>query len=363
MSVPLKNYRWLDGRWVCPHSGHQADRRAERLFCWCCRVLRCQKNLATVTPIVNDASFRRYFRIMTQESHHIAMDSPPDKENNAAYMRVAERLAAVGVRVPQILAVEQENGFLLIDDLGHRHYLDVLTKDNAGPLYEAALAALVTIQSKANAVDLPVFDRPLLMAEMHLFADWLIKGHLKLSPPSDKLLEQSFDFLADQALKQSSVFVHRDYHSRNLIDAAASAPGILDFQDAVQGPYSYDVVSLLKDCYIRWPEEQIYQWAQYYYRLAVEQGLPLPPPAAFRRDFDLMGAQRHLKAAGIFARLFLRDKKPDYLAYIPRTLSYITDLNPTPASARYPELVPLTQWLRGSVLPCLQKQSAVPCKP
>ena len=362
MSLPLKYYQWLGGNWASP-CGHQADAHESRLFDWGCHMSDNPPERTTVTPITGDASFRRHFRIISGESHYIAVDSPPDKENNPAFIQVAGYLAEVGVQVPHILAVDEKNGFFLLSDLGYQSYLDAFTKDNAGSLYEKALAALVTIQAEATVTDLPAFDRAALMSEMQLFADWLIDAYLGLPLPPDRLLESSFDFLADQALKQPAVFVHRDYHSRNLIHASDCSPGLLDFQDAVRGPYSYDVVSLLKDCYIRWPEDQIDQWAGKYYQMAMARNLPLPALDMFRRDFDLMGAQRHLKAAGIFARLFLRDKKPGYLADVPRTLSYIIDLNPPSDPDCYPELIPLTEWLRADVLPGLEKRSQTLCKP
>jgi aminoglycoside/choline kinase family phosphotransferase len=302
-------------------------------------------------PASGDASFRRYFRIRVGARSYIAMDAPPDREDAGPFIKVAEAYEAIGLNVPHIHARDLAQGYLLLEDLGDSLYLDHLEPRTADRLYGDALGALLTIQACGPQEGLPDYDRPLLLREMELFREWLLGRQLglELSPAEHRMLDHVFGFLADSALEQPRVCVHRDYHSRNLMVTPSHNPGILDFQDAVLGPVTYDLVSLLRDCYISWPKTQVEAWVRGYFELAVQSGvLREEHEEQFLRWFDLMGVQRHLKASGIFARLNQRDGKPGYLKDIPRTLGYITDL-----SDAYPELAGLGKLLQERVLPRL----------
>lgn len=307
----------------------------------------------TIVPASADASFRRYFRVQHGTSSLIVMDAPPDREDSRPFIDVSGRLFGAGLNVPEVLDQDLEQGFLLLSDLGSTPYLGALNEASVERLYGDALGALVSIQ--ACACDgLPPYDRALLLREMELFREWLVGTHLgiRLDAAQQEMLDTVFERLADNALGQPQGFVHRDYHSRNLMVTGSNNPGILDFQDAVCGALTYDLVSLLKDCYIAWPRARVEDWALGYQELALQSGVlreEHEDPRQFLRWFDLMGAQRHLKAAGIFARLHHRDGKPGYLADIPRTLGYITDL-----AERYPELTPLAGFIHHYVLPGLR---------
>jgi hypothetical protein len=310
-----------------------------------------------MAPASGDASFRRYFRVsLPGGGTRIAMDAPPEHEDCGPYLQVAEALAAAGLHVPAVEAADLAQGFLLLEDLGTTVYLDVLSERTVERLYGDALGALATMQACGPREGFPPYDRALLLREMALFPDWLLERQLGIAvdPGMRALLDQSFDRLAATALDQPRVFVHRDYHSRNLMVAAPPTPGVLDFQDAVIGPMTYDLVSLLKDCYVRWPRERVDDWAMGYFRLAAQSGIVDPAlEDRFLRWFDLMGAQRHLKAAGIFARLNLRDGKPGYLSDIPRTLGYLVE-----AADRRPELERLAGLIATRVLPAIEAQLA-----
>ncbi len=267
------------------------------------------------------------------------MDAPPAQEDCAPFLRVTELLLELGLHVPRILARDAEHGFMLLSDLGSRLYLDELNEATVERLYGDALSALATLQSCAPLdCGLPPYGRVLLLSEMSLFRDWLLAKHLdlSLSEAEETGLRDSFRLLAESALQQPAVCVHRDFHSRNLMVCANHNPGILDYQDAVIGPVTYDLVSLLRDCYIAWPRARVERWALDYFELARQRGILRPDQATeqqFLRWFDWMGVQRHLKAAGIFARLNHRDAKPGYLQDIPRTLGYVSEV-----CAGYPEL-------------------------
>jgi aminoglycoside/choline kinase family phosphotransferase len=307
----------------------------------------------TVEAASGDASFRRYFRVtLADGTTRIAMDAPPDKEDCAPFIGVAARFAEAGLHVPAIEAQDPAQGFLLLEDLGSRHYLDLLNEGSADRLYGDALAALISLQACGPRQGLPAYDEALLQREMALFPEWLLGCHLglSLSAAEQDMLAEAFRVLTESALAQPQVCVHRDYHSRNLlVPPTGQSPGIIDFQDAVIGPVTYDLVSLLKDCYIAWPQQRIDDWAMGYFELAAQSGvLREEQEGVFLRWFDLMGAQRHLKAAGIFARLHHRDGKPGYLADIPRTLGYIAA-----AARRRSELAGLAALIEGRVLPAL----------
>ena len=305
-------------------------------------------------PVSGDASFRRYFRLNTDEGTRVVMDAPPEKEDSTAFVALAHHWHAAGIHVPAILAQDLEQGFLLLEDLGAALYLDVLNgNEQADQLYRDALDALLDIQSQPSPPDYtqPPYDDALFDREMHLFPDWLLerKLGLELSSQEKALLETTFATLRESALAQPRVTVHRDYHSRNLLVTPQNNPGIIDFQDAVTGPVTYDAVSLLKDCYIEWPREQMLEWLEYFRQGAAGRGLHRADPDTFLQWFELMGMQRHLKAAGIFARLDVRDGKPGYIADIPRVLGYIIA-----AGDRQPALQRFSDWLRERVLPAVE---------
>jgi N-acetylmuramate 1-kinase len=304
----------------------------------------------TITPASADASFRRYFRVLHDGGSFIVMDAPPDKEDSHPFVAVSRRLYDAGLNVPEVLDQDLGQGFLLLSDLGSTPYLGELDERRVERLYADALAALASIQA-CDCDGLPPYNRPLLLREMELFREWLVGKHLgiALDDRQHAMLDHAFALLADNALAQPQVFVHRDYHSRNLMVMSRNNPGILDFQDAVCGAITYDLVSLLRDCYIEWPRARVEEWALGYQELALQSGIlrtDHEDPRQFLRWFDLMGAQRHLKASGIFARLKHRDGKSGYLADIPRTLRYITAL-----AEDYAELAPLCAFIADAVLP------------
>jgi aminoglycoside/choline kinase family phosphotransferase len=307
-----------------------------------------------LVAITNDASFRRYFRVKIDGVAHIVMDAPPDKEDCGPFIDIAQRLQKSGLNAPRIIASNHEQGFLLLTDLGSQLYLPACTETQVDGLYGDAIQALIVMQKNVSSEGLPLYDHRLLHTEMDLFTNWLVDKHLKLSlsTPVRASLESCFELLSSSALSQPQVFVHRDYHSRNLMIVPDNNPGILDFQDAVKGAITYDLVSLLRDCYIAWPLERVQTWAKGYYTLAQQAGiLKNVEEAQFVRWFDLMGIQRHLKASGIFARLYHRDGKSGYLKDIPRTLNYIVEV-----SANYPELSSLHQLVSQQVLPNCQAE-------
>ena len=314
--------------------------RIEQLRSWVCDRLGAQP--ASIVPASEDASFRRYFRISHAGGTLIAMDAPPPQENCAAFVHVAELFGRAGVNVPKILAQDLERGFLLLTDFGATTYLQALPDKDAEHLYRDALQALVRIQMATTAGALPEYDDALLRREVALFPDWYVARQLgqALEPAQRERLERVFDTLIAHNLAEPRVYVHRDYHSRNLMRTEPN-PGILDFQDAVLGPLSYDLVSLLKDAYVEWPEERVIDWFVRYWEMARRARLPVRTDfAEFYRDFEWMGVQRHLKVLGIFARLFHRDGKARYLDDLPRVLRYLER-----AASRYRELAPLARLL------------------
>ena len=280
-----------------------------------------------LTPVSGDASFRRYFRFNSEGFNYIAVDSPPEKENNEAFVHVTHLLGAEGLPVPHIYYSSLDFGFFLISDLGNELLLNVLNDENANELYKKSLNALAVIQ-QTSASSLPLYDEKLLLQEMELFREWFLIQHLsyELSKQDNEIFDKTFNALMDNALQQPQVFVHRDYHSRNLMNIEGKYPGIIDYQDAVQGPITYDLVSLLRDCYIAWPEEKIKNLALEFYNNLNNDIVKNTNAETFLKWFDLMGIQRHLKAIGIFSRLNIRDNKPNYLSDIPRTLNYIKEI-------------------------------------
>lgn len=280
------------------------------------------------------------------------MDAPPDKENCLPFVRIAGYLEAMQLNAPRVIEADLEKGFLLLSDLGSVQYLERLEKfpDQAASLYGDAIDAMLVIQRLGTAYQssLPPYGEDVLRFEMSLFRDWLCGTCLQLnfSKADEKSWQACCDILVENALRQPQVFVHRDYHSRNLMVTKGGNPGILDFQDALEGPFTYDLVSLLKDCYIRWPAAEVWQWAlRYYHELDAATREQVDEPQ-FRRYFELMGVQRHLKAAGIFCRLKHRDGKSNYIDDVPRTLNYIVELGPD-----YEELGFLVRLIEERVLP------------
>ncbi|MBA3581671.1 MAG: phosphotransferase [Gammaproteobacteria bacterium] len=280
---------------------------------------------ATLTPASVDASFRRYFRASTQHGSYIVMDAPPEHEKLEPFSSIARLLEEHDLNVPHIYDSHVEHGFLLLSDLGSTQYLNVLSDTNVEQLYGDALDALFKIQTRVPPLGLPLYDKAMLEREMHLFEEWFLRRHLgiELSGAELATLKTSFEILIYAAINQPQVFVHRDYHSRNLMVTDDKNPGILDFQDAVLGPVTYDLVSLLRDCYIEWPQNKIDHWVERYFIRLQNAGITNTRLVMFQYLFDLMGAQRHLKAIGIFSRLNYRDGKSGYLNDIPRTFNYL----------------------------------------
>jgi hypothetical protein len=312
-----------------------------------------------LAPASADASFRRYFRVTRSDGTFIAMDAPPDKEDVGPYLKVAGMLTDMGINAPRVLARNATDGFLLLTDLGSITYLAELADcTRAADLYRDAIDALVRMQSAGarHASQLPPYDDKLLRFEISLFPDWLLGRHLglQLNESERDQLSGAFDRLVAAALEQPRVFVHRDYHSRNLMVCDGSNPGVLDFQDAVHGPFTYDLVSLLRDCYVEWPQQLVTELALDFRRRATAAGLATGvDDAQFLRWFDLMGVQRHLKASGIFARLWHRDGKSGYLRDVPRTLTYIEQ-----SCARHADLGALGDLVRNRVLPAMRASLA-----
>ncbi|WP_437880213.1 aminoglycoside phosphotransferase family protein [Pseudomonas sp. LRF_L74] len=280
---------------------------------------------ATLSPASSDASFRRYFRWQAAGRSLIVMDAPPPQEDCRPFVRIAGLLHDAGTHVPRVLAADIERGFLLLDDLGRQTWLEVLDAGNADALFEQALRTLVGFQRLPQDLGLPSYDDALLRRELQLFPDWYLQRHLgvNLDQAQQRQWQEVCDLLVSSALAQARVFVHRDYMPRNLM-LSEPDPGVLDFQDAVYGPVSYDATSLFKDAFLSWPEARVRTWLERYWSLAREAGIAVPDRfEAFYRDSDLMGLQRHLKVIGIFARICHRDGKPKYVADVPRFFAYI----------------------------------------
>jgi hypothetical protein len=296
-----------------------------------------------------DASFRRYFRARSTEGETaICMDAPPDKEDIHPFIEVTHLLANTGVHAPQLLAQNLLDGFLLLEDLGNTSYLSQLTPATAKDLYADALQALLNLQ-QADCDNLPAYSEQVLRREMALMPEWFLKTHLGFSDADipHELIAQTFEDLIESAIGQPVAFVHRDFHSRNLMVTPENNPGIIDYQDAVLGPATYDLVSLLRDCYIVWPQSQVEWWVDSYRKEAITLGI-LPPvdQQTYQQWFDLMGLQRHLKVLGIFARLNHRDGKSSYLNDLPLVLSYVLEIG-----SRYPETSELIEWMRRAGIP------------
>lgn len=292
----------------------------------------------SLTPASSDASFRRYFRFEQDGGTRILMDAPPPQEDCRPFVHVAKLFEAAGAHVPHVIAQDLERGFLLLSDLGNQTYLNALSEENAEPLYRDAIDTLIKIQLASRPGELPAYDDALLTREVRLFPDWYVARHKGMQLPVDLAarMEQVFRAIVEHNLAEPQVYVHRDYHSRNLMVSAPN-PGVLDFQDAVYGPISYDLASLFKDAYIQWEEQRVLDWLIRYWEQARKAGLPVRADFAdFYRDFEWMGAQRHIKVLGIFARLCHRDGKDNYLNDMPLVSQYLRK-----TCRRYRELGPL----------------------
>jgi aminoglycoside/choline kinase family phosphotransferase len=303
--------------------------------------------IGSCEPASSDASFRRYFRVKTPEEQFIVMDAPPEKENIEPFIRIAGVLTRSHVNVPTIFQQNLADGFLLLEDFGSQCFLDKLNANNAEALYQSAFDSLFKLQTHTDIQNcgLPSYNETLLLRELTIFDEWFLNHTLDIQIPAS-IWETLRTLLVSSALEQPVSCVHRDYHSRNLMVLNSNSPGVIDFQDAVVGPITYDLVSLLRDCYIAWPKQLVEQWMTRYYQRLVRTNLINCSLIQFQRWFDLMGLQRHLKAIGIFSRLHLRDGKSSYLNDIPRTLNYVTTV-----SAAYPELADFSDFLYKQVLP------------
>jgi len=323
-----------------PSSAAGRDERLEALRAWLAGPLAGAD--FSLAPASADASFRRYFRVASAAGTQIAMDAPPEREDCRPFVKVAQLMRDAGVHVPEVRAADIGRGFLLLSDLGDTTYLKALDDANADALFGDAIDALLAWQQASRPGVLPPYDRELLQREMDLFPEWYVSRHLgvTLSAAQRESLAAITGLLADSALAQPAVYVHRDYMPRNLMLSAPN-PGVLDFQDAVYGPISYDVASLFRDAFISWPEERALDWVVRYWERAKRAGLPVDSDfGAFYRAFEWMGLQRHLKVLGIFARIRYRDGKPAYLEDAPRFLAYVRAV-----CARYAVLAPLARLL------------------
>lgn len=334
-----------------PVPDSSADLRLSQLDAWLASLNLV--DVASRRAASTDASFRRYFRLDVLPALRaklgdtlIAMDAPPERENVPAFLHVDGLLFEAGVTVPAIVARDVERGYLLLSDLGTTTYLQRLDSDNASFMYSDAIDALIAFQLTSAPGVLPEFDRAFVLREMQLFPEWFVARHLgvTMTPAQQASLDKVFETITANVLAQQQVFMHRDYHSRNLMwleEGTLSNPGVLDFQDAVYGPVTYDLASLMRDAYIQWDEEFVLDWVVRYWQSAKKVGLPVNPDIdAFYRDFEFMALQRHLKILGIFCRLNYRDGKPVYMGDLPTVLDYVRK-----TANRYIELKPLVRLL------------------
>lgn len=330
-----------------------SDARLSALSHWLKHELKL--GVEDLQPASSDASFRRYFRAKVGGQNYIVMDAPPSHEDVRPFVKISNLLLDAGVQAPKIHAQDLERGFLLLCDFGNQPYLNHLNESTVEQLYGDAMESLVKLKKgvDVNSCALPHYDEALLRREMDLLPEWFLGGLLQRPPTTAEqaMLEQTWRILIDSALAQPQYCVHRDYHSRNLMIVEENNPGVIDFQDAVIGPVTYDLVSLLKDCYIVWPKQQVRTWVgNYQNRLLAEGLIEETDPARFLRWFDLMGLQRHIKVLGIFARLYLRDGKKGYLGDLPRVMGYVLE-----SSADYPELAEFLDFLKGGIAQQMEK--------
>jgi aminoglycoside/choline kinase family phosphotransferase len=306
-------------------------------------------------PITGDARFRRYFRFSRAQQSYILMDAPTPAEDCSRFVATQQAFAQAGLQVPQIIAQDIQHGLLVLSDLGDILLLSRLTSDTATGFYRQALAQLTQVRtiSATSSGPLPVFDQAFLLREMQIFIDWFVLQHLQLTINAQEqaMLQRHFLLLADTALQQPQAGMHRDYHSRNLMVQQDGQLAVIDFQDVVKGPVTYDAVSLLKDCYIKWPVDLVQALSrEFYQHLRTQAQLPSEISAEqFQLWFDWMGLQRHIKVCGIFCRLYHRDGKSGYLADLPRVFDYVLEV-----TSLYPQLQELDLWLKNKVKPALE---------
>lgn len=323
------------------------DLRAQALQEWL--TTYCKLPGFDMVPMQGDASFRRYFRVYVPDGSYVAMDAPPTKENCIPYILIGNALRTLGINTPEVMMSDTEQGFLLLRDFGERLYLNELNLNNAEDLYRRALDTLAVLQTCSNVEGwtIPNFTTEFMRNELNLFKEWFLEKHLKITVSSElqKDLDACFDFLVTSAANQKQVFMHRDFISTNLMVLPSDNVGVLDFQDAFIGPVTYDLVSLLRDCYVTWPDALVTKLVLEYQQ---KINLLSVSPDEFFRWFDLMGLQRHLKALLTFSRKFHRDQNPNYLQHIPRTLEYVAKI-----SALYPECTALRNLILDQVLICV----------
>lgn len=320
---------------------------------WACQQLALELEQTQCRLLAGDASFRKYYRLTLAQQSWVLMDSPPDKEKNQEFIQISQLLAGANIDAPRILAQDDAQGWMLLSDLGDKTLLTLLDEQTVDTYYQQALDVLSKLQMLSTE-NLPVYDTSLLNQEMDLFLSWFVEAMLGYSINSgERALQQDVqDFICQQVLQQPQAFVHRDYHSRNLMlldTDGCEQVAVIDYQDAVKGPISYDLASLLRDCYIAWPQAKVEAWVGDFYQanpLAQQQSL-----AEFQQGFDLMGLQRHIKVLGIFARLALRDGKQGYLQDLPLVLQYTLTI-----AAKYPEFQPWLAWFKQSLLPKVLEQ-------
>jgi len=330
--------------------------RFSQLNKWLCHYFDVDS--ITFYPLTGDAGFRKYYRFELQNTAYIAVDAIPEMSNNLAFVEIQKTFQKSDINVPDIIVSDLAQGFLCLSDFGDELFSDNLTLNNMEQAYKKAIKLLPTIAnvSLPENYTLPLYSADFIRVELNIFTQWLLGEHLSLSLSEQEQcsLDNCFNILIQSAIEQPQVVVHRDYHSRNLmlLPDEENSIGVIDFQDAVIGPITYDIVSLLRDCYVKWPTENVEALFQYYCQLVdLENKCSEVKPEQYVRWFDLMGLQRHIKASGIFARLFHRDNKEGYLKDIPLTLSYIVDI-----SAKYPELKALHDLVLNKVVPALQNK-------
>lgn len=297
-----------------------------------------------MAPLAGDASFRRYFRIKINGISYVAMDAPPEKEAIEPFIRINRMLSQASVLVPELVAINEAQGFLLLNDFGDDVLLQHLNENTADNYYTLAIDTIDVMQNGIkDTATLPEFDRAHMLNEMRVCPEWFLKGYLglEITHAEHDVLESSMNWIANEVYKQPQVFIHRDYHSRNLM-LVGDRLGVIDFQDAMRGPFTYDLVSLLKDCYISWPRQRVLNWLRYFH--ANNAHASSMSYETLVRAFDLCGIQRHLKVLGVFSRLYLRDHKPGYLKDLPLTLNYVNDV-----AEIYEELVPLQRLMQKRV--------------
>ena len=327
------------------------DPRKQSLSQWVAQQMNI--NSLQLLPVSGDASFRRYFRFECDGQSYIAVDAPPEHENNQAFSSIARLLESHQLNVPQFLHLDLVQGFIVISDLGDRLLLSELTNENVGNYYAKAFKVLLNMQaiSAPKINDLPVYDSEKLNFELSLFQDWFLERYLSIDieDQEKEMFERTFSLLVDNAIQQPQTFVHRDFHSRNLMLTNSEQLAVIDFQDAVTGPLTYDLVSLLRDCYIEWPDERVDEWCNQYWQNSLDANLHQLTYSEFKQAFDWMGMQRHIKVLGIFCRLNYRDSKSGYLKDLPLTYRYVKKI-----ASHYPEFSEFNTFLESKVEPHLE---------